>query len=256
MDERQLKSRFWSSLKAGHLKNNTVIPRPEVAELRIVEEANFRSFDLVIAAIARQCAADKETINAELLARTHLLSYFAQRERCRADRIRFYPMELKSDNDRIDERLPNQIVDAILTFGHSFLVLDKDHSKRVKNAGLDRILPATIICYTGVDDYFEVISVFDRFVSCGVFDFESMNIARLLYGTDGSTATKVYRRLQAFQKILQKIVFSQLHFTDPGLDPEELRFIGALADIELPNRRKIIASILKESANTKMTDYV
>lgn len=51
MNERELKNPFWTAVKSGNIKNNTIIPSPDVADLRIVEEANFRSFDLLIAAI-------------------------------------------------------------------------------------------------------------------------------------------------------------------------------------------------------------
>jgi hypothetical protein len=254
MNERELKRLFWSSLTSGHLKNNTIIPTADAAELRVVQEANFRSFDLLIAAIFPTEGRIQQP-NGDLLARRRLLTHFARRERCSADRIRFYPVELKSDDDTIDERLPNQIIDAILTFGLSILVLDKNHSKKVRTSNLDRVLPATIVCYTGVDDHFEVVSVFDRFISCGIFDFERINLARLLTQNSGAASSKAYRRLELLQQILQKIIFSQLHFEHPGLSPQEQQFITALADISLPSQKKILADMIKETTNTKLTDY-
>jgi hypothetical protein len=256
MNEKELKALFWTALNSGHVKNNTVIPGPDVAQLRIVQEANFRSFDLLIASVHSSGGASTQHDNSELLARTRLLTHFAKLERCRADRIQFYPVEVKSDDDKFDERLPNQIIDAILTFGLSILVLDKNHSKQVRTRRLDKVLPATIICYSGVGDQFEVVSVFDRFVSCGIFDFERMNLARLLNQMSGSASSRTYRRLEQLQQILQKIIFSQLHFASPGLSDEEQRFLCALADIDLPNRRKMIAKIIKESVNSKLTDYI
>lgn len=254
MNEKELKSLFWTALKAGHISNNTIIPAADVADLRVVEEANFRSFDLLIAAITPHIGTSGEA-DAGLMARTRLLTHFAKRERCRADHIHFYPVELKSDEDTIDERLPNQIIDAILTFGLSIVVLDKNHSKRIKSSGLDKVLPATIICYTGTKDYFEVVSVFDRFVTCGVFDFERISLARLLQHKGNLVSAKAHRRLELFQQILQKIIFSQLHFENPGLTEPEERFLAALADITVPNQKKIFANILKETVNTKLTDY-
>lgn len=255
MNERQLKRLFLSSLESGHIRNNTVIPSANTAELRVIQEANFRSFDLVVAAI--QAAQESSNAQGErLLARTKLLTHCAKHERCEADRIHFYPIELKSDDDNIDERLPNQIIDAILTFGHSIVVLDQNHSKRVKTSRLDRVLPASIICYCGEDDYFEVISVFDRFVSSGIFDFERFNLARLLQKTSGSTSAKAYRRFTSLQQVLQKIVFSQLHFENPGLTDEEQRFICSLAQIKVPSRRKMMSEIRREVRNEKLTDYL
>ena len=105
-----------------------------------------------------------------ILVRTQMLKQFALHERCRIDCIRFYPVEIKSDDDVLDERLPKQIMDAILAFGLSILVLDKNHSKRARSLG--KFLPATLICYTGIDDYFEVVSTFDRIISSGVLNIK------------------------------------------------------------------------------------
>jgi len=255
MNEKELKGLFLTSLKSGHVKNNTVIPGPDIAELRVVQEANFRSFDLLLAAVTPHRGVGKTAASAEVLARSRLLTHFAKRERCRADRIHFYPVEVKSDNDIIDERLPNQIIDAILTFGLSILVLDLNHSRKIKSSKLGRMLPSTIICYTGVEDHFEVVSVFDRFVSCGIFDFERINLVRLLRQYATSHAARSHRRLELLQQILQKIIFSQLHFENPGLTEEEELFLAALADIALPSRKKMLAEIIKETTNTKLTDY-
>jgi hypothetical protein len=255
MNEKELKGLFWTALKSGHVKNNTIIPGPNSAELRVVQEANFRSFDLLLATVTPHTSACKPATSAEVLARSKLMTHFAKRERCRADHLHFYPIELKSDEDVIDERLPNQVIDAILTFGLSILVLDINHSRKIKDSKLDRMLPATIIGYTGVEDYFEVISVFDRFISCGIFEFERINLARLLQKYGRSQSARSHRRLELLQQILQKIIFSQLHFENPGLSKEEELFISALADITVPSRKKMFAEIIKESANTKLTDY-
>ncbi len=82
-----------------------------------------------------------------LLVRTQLLARFARSEKCRISCVSFYPVEVKSDDDTLDECLPNQIIDAILEFGLSILVLDRNPSKKAR--GLGRLLPTTIICYTG-----------------------------------------------------------------------------------------------------------
>jgi hypothetical protein len=162
MNERELKLLFCSALRSGHIKNNDLIPE---SDIRIVQEAHSRSFDLMIAAITKEPSDDYAHYN-NLLVRTQLLERFAKNEKCRIDCVRFYPVEVKSDDDTLDERLPNQIIDAILAFGLSVLVLDKNHSKKARSL---RFLPATIICYTGIGDYFEVSSTFDRLISSTVF---------------------------------------------------------------------------------------
>ena len=255
MNEKDLKALFLSALKSGHIGNNNILPSTEAADLRVVQEANLRCFDLVVAAISKVSKGVAAT-QEELLARPGMVTHFSRIHGSTPDRICFFPIELKSDNDVIDERLPNQIVDAILTFGHSIVVLDKQHSRKLRSARFDKVLPASIICYTGRDDYFEVVSVFDRFVSCGIFDFERINFARMLDVASGSTSSKVHRKFASLQGILQKIVFSQLHFKNPGLTLEEQQFVLELARVDLPSRRRTIKSIYREGGNTKLTDFV
>ena len=203
MDERELKSLFCSSLRSNHLKNNNLIP---TSEIRVVEEAQCRSFDLLIAAVTKVPDTQDHEHYQNILARTQMLKQFALHEKCRIDCIRFYPVELKSDDDVLDERLPKQIMDAILAFGLSILVLDKNHSKRARSLG--KFLPATLICYTGIDDHFEVVSTFDRIISSGVLNIKKTVLAKVLEGTD--IGYKAYSRIVALEHILQKILFNQI----------------------------------------------
>lgn len=255
MNEKDLKGLFLSALKSGHIGNNNILPTPDSAKLRVVQEANLRSFDLVIAAISKVGNEVSATPD-ELLARPGMVTHFSKVHGTSPEKIHFYPVELKSDNDAIDERLPNQIVDAILTFGRSIVVLDKGHSRKLRSDRYDRLLPASVICYPGRDDYFEVVSVFDRFVSCGVFDFERINLARVLDDSGGSISSKAHRRITSLQGILQKIVFSQLHFENSGLTNEERQFISELARVNPPSGRRTVKSIYREAVNTKLTDFV
>lgn len=62
-----------------------------------------------------------------MLMRTGQLMKFAKREKCSLESISFYPVELKSNSDTLDARLPNQIINAILKFGRSIVVLDEKH---------------------------------------------------------------------------------------------------------------------------------
>jgi hypothetical protein len=182
-----------------------------------------------------------------------MLKQFALHERCRIDCIRFYPVELKSDDDVLDERLPKQIMDAILAFGLSILVLDKNHSKRARSLG--KFLPATLICYTGIDDHFEVVSTFDRIISSGVLNIKKTVLAKVLEGTD--IGNKAYSRLVALEHILQKILFNQIYFENLGMTERELEFLQMIAGIKPPPRqeKKKLSKLIKETANAKMTDY-
>ncbi len=242
MNERELKSLFCSSLRSSHIKNNNLIP---TSEIRVVEEAQSRSFDLLIASVTKL---------PNILVRTQVLKQFALHEKCRIDCIRFYPVELKSDDDVLDERLPRQIIDAILAFGLSILVFDKNHSKRARSLG--KFLPATLICYTGTDDHFEVISTFDRIISCSVLNLKKTILAKALEGT--GIGGKAYTHLVAMEHILQKILFNQMYFENLGLTERELEFLQMITGIKPPPRheKKKLSRLINETANTKMTDYL
>lgn len=253
MNERELKSLFCSSLKSNHVKNNDLIP---TSEIRIVEEAHFRSFDLLIAAVTKEPddIHDYGQYN-NILVRTQLLKQFARYEKCRIDCIRFYPVEIKSDDDVLDERLPKQIIDAILAFGLSILVLDKNHSKVARNIG--KFLPTTLVCYTGIDDHFEVVSRFDRLISSGVLNLKKTILAKVLEGSN--TGSKAYSRLVALERIFQKIIFNQLYFENLGMTEREIEFLQMIAGIKPPSssqEMKKLSKLIKETANAKMTDYM
>jgi hypothetical protein len=250
MNERELKSLFCSSLRSNHVKNNDLIP---TSEIRIVQEAHCRSFDLLIATVTKQPDRHDYGHYDNILVRTQQLKHFARQEKCRIDCIRFFPVEVKSDDDVLDERLPKQIIDAILAFGLSILVLDKNHSKVAR--GLGKFLPTTLICYTGIDDHFEVVSRFDRFISCGVLNFKKTILAKALEG--GNTGSKAYSRLVALEHIFQKIIFNQLYFENLGMTERELEFLQMITDIRPPSQeKKRLSQLIKETANAKMTDYL
>lgn len=245
MNERELKLLFCSALRSGHIKNNDLIPE---SDIRIVQEAHSRSFDLMIAAITKEPSDDYAHYN-NMLVRTQLLERFAKNEKCRIDCVRFYPVEVKSDDDTLDERLPNQIIDAIMAFGLSVLVLDKNHSKKARSL---RFLPATIICYTGTDDYFEVSSTFDRLVSSTVFNLQKTSLARALGGADG----RAYSRLVVIERIMQKLAFNQIYFENLGLTMEELEFLQVITGVRAPSDgRKKLSKLVQETGNAKLTDY-
>jgi hypothetical protein len=100
-----------------------------------------------------------------LVMRSSLFTKFASKEKCRLDSVSFYPVEINSDHDILDERLTHQVLNALLFFGRSIVVL---HNKHCRNKGVRKLckyLPATVIGYSGEDDYFNLISTFDRFIA-------------------------------------------------------------------------------------------
>ena len=248
MNENHLKALFCSGLRNGHIAGPEVIPTKR-GEIRIIEEAHFRSFDLLIACMVSSEQKTRVNLNA-ILARRQLIELLCKKEKCMIEQIRFFPVELKSDDDTLDERLPNQIIDGILTFGMSVVVLDKNHSKKAKTLG--KFLPANIICYTGREDHFEVSSTFDRHVEAGVFSFRKKTLAKLL----GDTSAKTFSRLIILQRVMEKIAFNQLYFDTPGLTEEEVGFLRELAGMPIPSDgRKRLRRLIKETSNTRLTDF-
>jgi hypothetical protein len=259
MNERDLKSLFCSALESGHIKNNDILPCSSSGRIRIriVEEAYFRSFDLVIAAIYERpiIGENNSPYYNNLLLRTGMLQTFARAEKCRIDCIRFYPVEIKSDQDNIDRRLTNQIINAILTFGLSIVVLDKNHATKLKT-GMLNFVPSTIIGYTGFEDCFEVVSTFDRFVSNGIFALNKTSLLKAL--APAQDTSKVYRRLVLIQRILQKLTFNQLYYENFKLSNDESKFLMELSGVALPRKadRKRIQDLIKETVNGKITDFM
>lgn len=120
------------------------------------------------------------------------------------------------------------MIDAILAFGLSVFVLDRSHAKKAQNL---RFLPTTIICYTGVDDPFEVVSKFDRLVSTGSFNIQKTSLVRAI----GDIGGKAYSRLAAIERVMQKLAFNQVYFENLGLTYEELEFLQMIGGIRAPS---------------------
>jgi hypothetical protein len=134
LNETKLKDLLVSSLESGRILNNNgdsisfVNPGDEI---RIKNETYFGQFDLVIAVLSRtkkqfEFGGENNFYN-NVLMRTGQLTEFAKSEKCGITSISFYPVELKSNSDTLDASLPNQIINAILTFGRSIVVLDEKH---------------------------------------------------------------------------------------------------------------------------------
>lgn len=262
MNEMKLKDLFVSSLESGHILNSkggSVSFATHEDEIRIKSEGYFRQFDLVIAVLHRNGnnGSKEEDSYDNIVMRTGQLAEIAKSERCRIDSISFYPVELKSNSDILDERLPNQILNAILTFGRSVVVLDEKHVKR-NSINLLRVLPATVIGYTGRDDYFRVLSVFDRFIETGMFNLPKRSFASMLYDNGIiAGADKIYRRLSNLERINQKIVFNQLFKSNTGFLKEEIEFLRGFSEINgKMSYRSSIRTMIKESKNLKVTDYL
>jgi hypothetical protein len=267
MNESELKDLFVSSLESGHIfdsKNrNLPFTNPD-NEIRIKSEGYFGQFDLVIAILNRENKRSKTYQNSEVagayynvLMRTGQLAEIARAEKCRIDCISFYPVELKSGCDILDVRLPNQIMNAILTFGKSIVVLDKKHINRASLKFL-RLLPATIVGYTGTKDFFRVLSVFNRNIDTGMFNLSKRRFAKTLVDNGiVEGIDKIYGRLRTLERINQKLVFNELYNSNPGFLKEEIEFLRQFSSIKtVMTYRKQIANYIKESENDKISNYL
>lgn len=279
MNQIELKKLFKSSVKNGHINNNHLIPflNSQTHEIKIKEEGYFRNFDLVIALINKENKPTKINnkyfdleydIQHNILMRSQQFTEFSKLEKCRIENITFIPVEIKSDNDVLDERLPNQILNAILTFGRSYLVIDKKYVLN-RNLQILKLLPTTIIGYSGKEDYFEILSIFNRCIMNGIFNIPKRSFIKLLINNNItnkiSEMVKIYNSLITLEQINQKLVFNYLFRSEENLDldfllKEERDFLKQFYNFftlpsEKTNKKKI-KKLIKDSRNYLITDFL
>lgn len=284
MNQSELKNLFKRSIKNGHINNNHLLPfsNSQIYEIKIKEEGYFRNFDLVIALINKE-GTKKETycsskqmkyeyldynIHQNILMRTQQFTEFSKKEKCKIENITFIPVEIKSDNDILDERLPNQILNAILTFGRSYLVIDKKYVIK-RNLQILKLLPTTIIGYSGNEDYFEVLSIFNRCIMNGIFNIPKRSFIKLLINNNitnkSSDIARIYQSLILLEQINQKLVYNYLFRVDEDVDTdfllkEEIDFLNQFCNFSrLPSEKtytKEIKKLIKNSRNHLITDFL
>jgi hypothetical protein len=279
MNQIELKKLFKSSVKNGHINNNHLIPflNSHTHEIKIKEEGYFRNFDLVIALINKENKPKKTNckyfdleydIQHNILMRSQQFTEFSKLEKCSIENITFIPVEIKSDNDVLDERLPNQILNAILTFGRSYLVIDKKYVLN-RNLQILKLLPTTIIGYSGKEDYFEILSIFNRCIMNGIFNIPKRSFMKLLINNNItnkiSEMVKIYHSLITLEQINQKLVFNYLFSSEENLYldfllKEERDFLKQFYNFStLPSEKtnkKQIKKLIKDSRNYLITDFL
>jgi hypothetical protein len=279
MNQIELKKLFKSSVKNGHINNNHLIPflNSHTHEIKIKEEGYFRNFDLVIALINKENKPKKTNykyfdleydIQHNILMRSQQFTEFSKLEKCSIENITFIPVEIKSDNDVLDERLPNQILNAILTFGRSYLVIDKKYVLN-RNLQILKLLPTTIIGYSGKEDYFEILSIFNRCIMNGIFNIPKRSFMKLLINNNItnkiSEMVKIYHSLITLEQINQKLVFNYLFSLEENLDldfllKEERDFLKQFYNFStLPSEKtnkKQIKKLINDSRNYLITDFL
>jgi hypothetical protein len=269
MKELDLQKLFVDSLLSGQIEGlNKIIDIPSFQNIdrivRIKREAYFRYFDLVIGVICPQSkmliksksnSIDVYEKHQNLLLRTSELLAFAGEENCRVDSIDLIPVEFKSDSDSLDERLPRQVINAILAFGRSVVVFDKEHTSRLQKHGLFRLLPASIIGYSR-DDTFKVISSEKRIIVDSLVKPQRSAFARILRDNGLMDNLNVINsHLGMTQRIYQKFLFNQIFEEKIELLPEEIEFLSGLSIKPTFHEKKIIRKIVNESMNRKITDF-
>ena len=72
------------------------------------------------------------------------------------------------------------MLNALLIFGRSIVALGTKHCKDKRICNLCKYLPATFIGYAGQEDYFKVISTFDRFIATNIYYLRKRSLAKSL----------------------------------------------------------------------------
>lgn len=269
MNEQDLQKLFIKSLLSGEIQGiDEIIDIPSLQKaeriVRIKKEAYFRYFDLVIGVISLQRNLPKrikiESIDMydryhNLTMRTSELVAFAREENCRVDLVDLIPVEFKSDKDSLDERLPRQVINAILAFGRSVVVFDKRHTARIQKYGLFRLLPASIIGYS-IDNKFKVISSDKRIVGDSLVKPQKSVFAKIL-NDNGlmDNLTAIYSHMGMTQRINHKMLFNQIFEEKIDLLQEEIEFLSRLNKNPNFHEKEQIKRIVRESINRKITDY-
>jgi hypothetical protein len=120
------------------------------------------------------------------------------------------------------------------------------------------LLPATIIGYTGQENYFKVLSVFVRFVNDGMLNLPKRSFVNVLHDNGIlKDANRLYHRLAILERINQKIVFNALFNSRIGFLKGEIEFLQEFSKIK--SRVSYIneaKKIVNDSKNLKVTDYL
>ncbi len=268
MNESQLKIKFLEFLQRNP-NNNFFGKQGEKSQhyIEIKNEALNRKFDFVLAVIRESTHKPKnirkDTIEIDddlknIYSRGSLLKTISQEHKIKIQNLVIYPIEIKSNKDKLDDRLGNQVIDAILSFGRSIVILDSKHCQNMKKNGLRRILPSTIIGFQDADDKFVIINRFNRVFSDSLLNINRINLIRTIEKSNSTiNISRLHRNLRSLQIINQKLIYDQIFFSEQSLQEDELRFIEELAKINHRiNRKKEILKTIKQFTDYKITDFI
>ena len=125
------------------------------------------------------------------------------------------PVELKSDEDKLDDRLRNQICSALLTFGKSILVLDEKQFEKAKKLRWLEVLPCEI--WVRKCSEFEQVT---REVDLGrsaknSCDISQRAIEQAFGHTEQSTLHRLQKKVVLLQGFLATLEANQWRFNNP-----------------------------------------
>jgi hypothetical protein len=267
MNESQIKDRFLDYLNVNPKNDffgNTSNHKEKYIEIK--NEALNRKFDFILAACKVKNIKKKDIRNStiemdddlkNIFVRSTLLKTISESYKMNIEKITIYPIEIKSDRDKLDERLANQVIEAILSFGRSIIILDSKHASKIIKHGLSRILPSTLIGYFSETDKFVVINRHDRVYSDSLLNVNKMHLIRMLKRADCQiNVTKLYNNLRSLQSIHQKLIYNQIFQNGQYLLEDEVIFMKELSSLNLKtNVKKEIIKTIQQYKNYKITDF-
>jgi hypothetical protein len=267
MNESQIKDRFLDYLNVNPRNDffgNTSNHKEKYIEIK--NEALNGKFDFILAACKVKNIKKKDIRNStiemdddlkNIFVRSTLLKTISESYKMNIEKITLYPIEIKSDRDKLDERLANQVIEAILSFGRSIIILDSKHASKIIKHGLSRILPSTLIGYFSETDKFVVINRHDRVYSDSLLNVNKMHLIRTLKRADCQiNVTKLYNNLRSLQSIHQKLIYNQIFQNGQYLLEDEVIFMKELSSLNLKtNVKKEIIKTIQQYKNYKITDF-
>ena len=268
MNEVELKNKFIDFVKTN--KNHNFLSDYNIESNNIIEIRNeglSKKFDLILALIKTNEIKFTKIKNKSIeidedikgiFFRNTLLKSISDKYKIKIQNLVIYPIEIKSDKDKLDERLANQIIEAILTFGRSIVILDNGHAAKIKKNGLYKIVPSTIIGYMDEKEKFILLSKYNRVFSDSLLNINKINLIRTLEKSQMDVNyNDLYRNLINIQKINQKLIYNQIFNYENTLFDDEIEFLKNFSSINQKiSFKKEIIKLVKESKNYKITEFI
>jgi len=269
MNEKELKEKFIDFL--GKNPGNNFFLVDKFKSYRVIEtknEAIGKKFDFILAVLKEKEVKvkriTKKTIEIDddikgIFFRNQLLKSIAEKYQIKIQNLIVLPVEIKSNQDKLDERLASQIIDAILIFGRSYLVLDYKHYLTIKKSGLYRILPSTIVGYSEEKDDFVLLKKHNKVYTDSLLNINKHNLIKTLENCNADiNYHNLHRNLKSLQAINQKLIYNQIFNKDSVLFEHEIQFIRNLSNLSqnrVDTLKKEIINSIKETKNHKLTDF-